>query len=562
MADKMDAEWEHVDALPNESMADRTRRVVNDVGDIQAYYRVVTSPTRYRDLKRLYASELHSLYAVHFDNLDQQGRVDYIKLRDYLQRGNFQLLDEQKKIKQLAELTPYAPNIVYVSEGRERADDVSAEDVAKQLDTAAKLARGARDKILKGRTVATKTDAYKAAGFIRNMASALDEVKDFYSAYDPMFDWWASQPLKEAQEAIAAHLETVEQKLVGLGEENKDEIIGQPIGREALLVELQAEMITYTPEQLVDIAKEVFQWCEKQMRQASNELGFGNDWKKALDHVKSQTLPPGEHPHFVKQLTLEGAEYVRSNNLLTVPPVAEMYRMNMLSAEEQKQSPFFLGGDGIMVAYPTRGMGHDLKKMVMRGNNRSFARATAFHELIPGHKMEFYYMQRYNTHRGLFTTPFWIEGWALYWELVLWHRKDFFVTPEDRIGTLFWRMHRCARIIFSLSFHLGTMTPQQCVDLLVNRVGHERANAESEVRRSFAGDYSPLYQAGYLLGAMQIWKVREEVLASGKMGEKQMHDAIMRNGCMPIELMRALLLDKPLTADYKPQWEFYSGPPE
>jgi uncharacterized protein (DUF885 family) len=67
----------------------------------------------------------------------------------------------------------------------------------------------------------------------------------------------------------------------------------------------------------------------------------------------------------------------------------------------------------------------------------------------------------------------------------LWE-NDFPRGPEDRIGMLFWRMHRAARIIFSLSFHLERMTPQEAVDFLVDRVGHELANAEGEVRRSFA----------------------------------------------------------------------------
>jgi hypothetical protein len=39
-------------------------------------------------------------------------------------------------------------------------------------------------------------------------------------------------------------------------------------------------------------------------------------------------------------------------------------------------------------------------------------------------------------------------------------------TPGDRIGVLFWRMHRCARIIFSLNFHLGKMTAQECMEFL------------------------------------------------------------------------------------------------
>src|SRR5262245_9275861 len=64
-------------------------------------------------------------------------------------------------------------------------------------------------------------------------------------------------------------------------------------------------------------------------------------------------------------------------------------------------------------------------------------------------------------------------------------------------------MHRAARIIFSLSFHLGQMTPEECIDYLVKRVGHELDNATAEVRRSFNGTYSPLYQAAYMLGGLQ-----------------------------------------------------------
>ena len=106
----------------------------------------------------------------------------------------------------------------------------------------------------------------------------------------------------------------------------------------------------------------------------------------------------------------------------------------------------------------------------------------------------------------IFSTPFWTEGGALYWELLFWDLK-FPKTPENKIGMLFWRMHRCARIIFSLNFHLEKMTPQQCIDFLVERVGHERDNATAEVRRSFDGSYGPLYQIAYLIGGLQIYSL-------------------------------------------------------
>jgi uncharacterized protein (DUF885 family) len=141
--------------------------------------------------------------------------------------------------------------------------------------------------------------------------------------------------------------------------------------------------------------------------------------------------------------------------------------------------------------------------------------------------------------------------------MILWDKKSFAKSPENKVGMLFWRMHRCARIIFSLKFHLGHKTPQECINFLVEKVGHERATAEGEVRRSFNGDYSPLYQAGYMLGGIQLYCLRNEIVGEGKMTEKQFHDRIMTENQMPIEFMRALIKEEPLTPDFKSSWRFY-----
>ena len=195
------------------------------------------------------------------------------------------------------------------------------------------------------------------------------------------------------------------------------------------------------------------------------------------------------------------------------------------------------------------------KLQALRANNIHFARATVFHELVPGHHLQWYSLARYNQHRQLFMTPFWVEGWALWWEFQLWDR-NFPRSPEDRIGMLFWRTHRCARILFSLNFHLGKWTPQQCIDFLVDRVGHERASATGEVRRSFNGDYSPLYQVGYMMGALQLRELHKELVAPGKMTDQQFHDGIMHGGSMPIEMVRAHLEQTKLPKDFVPAWRF------
>jgi uncharacterized protein (DUF885 family) len=200
-------------------------------------------------------------------------------------------------------------------------------------------------------------------------------------------------------------------------------------------------------------------------------------------------------------------------------------------------------------------MDHDDKMMSMRGNNIHFSRATVFHELNPGHHLQGFMTARYNPHRRAFSTPFWTEGWALYWEMLLWD-DGFPKTPENRVGMLFWRMHRQARILFSLNFHLGEWSPQECIDFLVDRGGHERANAEAEVRRSFNGTYPPLYQLAYMMGGVQFRAMHAELVKSGKMSNRDLHDTILKAGSMPVELVRASVTKQPLPKDYKTSWKF------
>jgi uncharacterized protein (DUF885 family) len=231
-----------------------------------------------------------------------------------------------------------------------------------------------------------------------------------------------------------------------------------------------------------------------------------------------------------------------------------------MTPERQLVNPFFTGGEVISVSFPTAGMTHEQKMMSMRGNNIHFARATVYHELIPGHHLQGFMTARYRTYRAPFSTPFWGEGWALYWEMQFWD-LNFAKSPENKIGMLFWRMHRAARITFSLNFHLGKMTAQESIDYLVKRVGHEVDNATAEVRRSFSGQVDPLYQAAYLLGGLQIRGLHKELVGSGKMTNRAFHDAVLKENRIPIEMVRASLTGQRLSRDFVSNWKFYGANP-
>jgi uncharacterized protein (DUF885 family) len=340
-------------------------------------------------------------------------------------------------------------------------------------------------------------------------------------------------------------------------------IPGAARGRAGLVMDLSDEMIPYSPEQLIALANKEFAWQEEEMKKASRQMGFGDDWKRAVEKVKGMYVPPGQQPAIVRDMLFEAVDYLRAKDLVTVPQIAsESLHMSMMSPEAQLSAPFFLGGSQILVSYPTNTMEYDTRMQSMRGNNIPFSHAVAFHEMIPGHNLVGYIGARYANYRARIggSTPFFGEGWPLYWELTL-YDMGFHDTPEERVGALFWRMHRCARIIFSLNFHMGKWSPQEAIDFLVEKVGHERDNATAEVRRSFQGGYGPLYQAAYLLGGLQLRGLRKELVDSRQMTNKQFHDEILRQGSMPIALVRLALTRQKLTRDMPIDWKFYGELP-
>lgn len=526
-----------------------------DRGSLERFYFVQNSPERRERFKVFYKDYLNKLEQLPFENMSVNGRADYLLMKRDLET-ELDLLNAEE-IKAIEKYVSIGSPIYELEKKRRRGLHLESSQVAKQLDDVNKSIREMQKK-LKQEPNLTREVAARAEDAIKGQQRALKSVFEFYDGYDPQFSWWVTKPYQRLDTTLTKFAAVLKVKVdeTSLPKDDGSGIIGNPIGREELLRLLQYEMIPYSPEELVEIANKEFAWCDAELLKASRAMGFGDNWKQAQEKVKQAYVPEGYQPEAMLKLYTESVDFLKKNDLVTIPPLAEeTWRMSMMSPKQQLVSPFFLGGEVLQIAYPTDEMTHDDKLMSMRGNNPHFSRATVHHELIAGHHLQGFMNNRYKSYRN-FRTPFWTEGWALYWELILWD-MNFPQSPEDKIGMLFWRMHRCARIIFSLNYHLNRWTPQQCIDFLVDRVGHERANAAAEVRRSFTGGYGPLYQLAYMTGAFQFYALKKELVDSGKMTYKQYHDAVLRENSMPIEMLRAILTNQKLSKDFKTSWKFY-----
>lgn len=571
-------------------------RVGEDTASLARWHSIRWSDARWNDMEALANKQMAKLQSVNFDSLSQQGKIDYLLLRNKLREQLAQAGRHRARIAEMKDLLPFRDSVIALELGRWKMEQPDARASAATLAGFAGDIKKVRERIENGRhqekkdnqpadanattnlptsagadapatqaassapdapIVLTAVQAQRAAEAVSDFRRALANWYEYHAPYTPEFPWWCKKPFEEARAALDEYARYLRQDVAGLKGAPDDPLVGNPIGRDWVIEDLKLEFVAYTPEQLITIAEREFAWCEARMKEASRDMGLADDWKAALEKVKNITAPAGEQTSMMAELTREGIDFVKQHDLVTIPEIADKYwRLEMISPENQRFWPFaFYGGQTIGVAAPADSMTHDAKLQSMRGNNRHFSRIVAPHELTPGHHLQGFMAARVRPYRRDFTTPFFVEGWCLYWEMKLWD-MDYAQSPEDRVGMLFWRMHRCARIIISLKYHLGEMTPQQMIDFLVDRVGHERDNATSEVRRYIGPDYGPLYQAAYMLGGLAIRSLHEEAVTKGGMKERDFNDALLTYGSIPVELVRAGVLNKPLTRDSEPAWNF------
>jgi len=542
-------------------------RYVEDRAAIERRYEVLYSPLRLDRLERFHTGWQERLAEVDFSTLNAEGQIDYVALRNRIAYDLAMLRLDRERGEQMAPLLPFMDTLRQLQEQRHDRQRANPRAAAASLDAVADAVEALTAEADK-ETDAGKANrkrgvtpviARRAANQIDHLRAVLSDWYTFYNGYDPLFNFWVPEPYERVDLALQAYAAAINLHLVGIDPGQKAPIIGDPVLKDGLRADLAVEMIPYSAEEIIRIGEREFAWIEEQFRIVSNDMGYGDNWMAALEYTKSLAPPPGEKPWVIFDIADYSETFIENMNNITMPPLSrEIWRLMMQTPERQLINPFFSGGEVTHVSYPTDTMSHKDKMMSMRGNTPHFNFATVHHELVPGHHMQGYMTDRFNPHRGaLMRTPFWGEGWSLYWELQLWD-AGFPRNDSDKIGMLFWRLHRAARIIFSLNYHLGNWTPQEAVDFLVERVGHERANAEAEVRRTTID--APLYQMAYMIGGLQFRALYRELVDSGKMSATDFHDAVMQGGRMPIELVRARLTGQKLSPEYESRWRFYGDP--
>jgi len=323
-----------------------------DWGALRRLYTNTLSLEYFDRIEEFNQDYLTNLQKLNYNNLSEDGKIDYVLFRNFLEKELAELALEKKAFEEISSVVAFGVPLEEFVVGRRRAKTPDSQALAATWNEVAKKV----DAQIKNLPSTPKYTSWQKADLAAEAVETLDrvvgEAYNYYYDYDPMFTWWMPEPWKKLDESMKAYAKALREHYTNSVKDDGSGIIGKPIGRQALLNQLAFEMIAYSPEELIAEAEKQFEWCEKEMLKASNELGFGDDWKAALEMVKETYLPAGEWPAEVIRLAEEATDYVESNDLITVPPMAkETWRTTMISAERQRVSPFFLGGEVIQISY-------------------------------------------------------------------------------------------------------------------------------------------------------------------------------------------------------------------
>jgi len=62
-----------------------------------------------------------------------------------------------------------------------------------------------------------------------------------------------------------------------------------------------------------------------------------------------------------------------------------------------------------------------------------------------------------------------------------------------------------------------------------------------------------------MLGGLQFYSLQRELVVGKKMTNREFHDAILKEGAIPVEFVRTILTKQKLSKNHRADWKFYAS---
>jgi uncharacterized protein (DUF885 family) len=161
--------------------------------------------------------------------------------------------------------------------------------------------------------------------------------------------------------------------------------------------------------------------------------------------------------------------------------------------------------------------------------------ALVLHEAVPGHIFQIslaHSLPGLPDFRRFYNNSAYAEGWALYAES-LGSELGMYKDPYSKFGQLASERFRAARLVIDTGIHAMGWSREQAQDYLK---AHSPTENLAEIDRYISW---PAQALAYKTGQLEIVKLRRraEAQLGPKFDVRDFHDAVLRNGALPLELL-------------------------
>ncbi|MCB1586629.1 MAG: DUF885 domain-containing protein [Xanthomonadales bacterium] len=177
----------------------------------------------------------------------------------------------------------------------------------------------------------------------------------------------------------------------------------------------------------------------------------------------------------------------------------------------------------------------------IKANPRFEMKTLTYHEAIPGHHWQVALnLEQEDLPMLRRIAPYnaYVEGWALYSELVGKEMGLYKNDPFSDLGRLKAELFRAVRLVVDTGLHYKKWSREQAIKYMMEIGGVVESDAIAEVERYMVW---PGQALGYKLGMIQIVKLRNDAMQ--KLGDKfdikEFHDVVLLGGAVPMSVLES-----------------------
>lgn len=332
------------------------------------------------------------------------------------------------------------------------------------------------------------------------------------------------------------------------------------LGRELYIKMLEQEMITLTPEEILEYGKNKLKLEQKLFEETAYMI---DPSKKAIDvlreiqkdHPTAESLIPD-----TKNNTEAIRQFLVDNDIVTIPSEVRVlieetpeFARATSFASMDTPGPFEKSTQAYYYVTPVDDEWSDKEKEEwLMAFNYYVTDVTTIHEAYPGHYVQFLHVNASPVSRlqKILGSYAFSEGWAHYTEQMM--IEEGFGSDKNEMTALKYKLTqldesllRYCRLCVSLMMHTQGMTVEEGTKFFMDNCYYEEKPSQSE---SIRGTYDPGYLY-YTFGKLMLYKLREdyEKQEGDNYSLKKFHDTVLSYGSPPVPLLREIILNDKTT---------------